>query len=75
MHSPCLEHQDHLIAHGGMKLVDALLAAKGEGWGYFSTLAKICNTWRDRAPKVLEVWQATFGHESAHRHAVKLTPK
>ena len=72
--APCFEHQGHLMSAGGLKLTDLLLKAHGIKWKYFSSIAKICHVWRDRAPKVFEIWNELFGAEDALAHAKKLIP-
>lgn len=71
----CLEHQDHLIALGALKHIDAALKHTGRRWKYFSSLAKISNVWRDNSPAIYREWTRQHGVASAFAHARALIPK
>ena len=54
---PCLKHQLHLLTADMLRIVSKFLFSCGKKFGYFSSLAKICHTWRAHGPKLSKVWK------------------
>ncbi len=83
----CLMHSAQLIVKTGFLVIDAWMkrhlgpddsgeaASDAAAPKYFSTIAKISLTWRDRAKAIYKVWSRLFGDESAYLHCRKICPK
>lgn len=56
--APCLKHQLHLLTLDTLKMASQFLGQCGHSGGYFSSLAKVCHTWRAHGTKLAKVWQA-----------------
>ena len=70
----CWKHQFHLLCKDGLHQVDLLLKASGRPWRYFSSIAKMCHTWRAHGFKIGRVWRETFKDAYKNKSAKYLPP-
>ena len=61
-------HQGHIIASGGLVLIDQLLRDDGVPWTYYSSLCKLTHLWRDMSRQIYSEWKRRFGPASAEGH-------
>ena len=71
----CLCHQGHIIASGGLLMIDQLLRDSSVPWTYYSSLCKLIHLWRDMSRQIYSEWKRRYGPASAERHVARLPPK
>ena len=71
----CWQHAAHLIVKTGLILVDSFLESQSRAFGFFSSLAKIVNLWRENARNMYLTWCNLHGSPSASVHARRLPPR
>ena len=75
INSFCLMHQAHLIIKSELAMVDKFLKltlSRSRLWGYFATLTKSAQLWRDHNKLIFKTWLITFGAESAMLNAKRI---
>ena len=73
--SNCLAHQNHLGFKASLKLSEACLKLLKCDLGYFSSLAKIANCWRDVGKDIYQTWCSLFGAQHGNQAATRPASK
>lgn len=68
----CMFHAGHLVCKSGLALMDLTLKKFDKKYGYFATLAKLTNLWRDKAKAIFQAWANSYGKPSAMNAAVHI---
>ena len=62
-------HAGQLMFRNGLVLINNALKSLDRPYSYFSTLAKLCNLWRENSRKFYSVWMKEYGPVSAVQYA------
>ena len=70
---PCFMHGPQLSVRRGLRCADDWSVKHCQPWkGYYSSIAKCINIWRDSPRKVYETWCDLIDCETARDHAMRL---